>query len=81
MYGIKYTKERLEELGIDIIIPIDENTWKPSVIVEGNDGSFMRYPPVTMTELYDSNIVDDAVDLFIIQLRKEKLKKLNEVQA
>ena len=80
-YGIKYTKERLEYLGIIVLISVDENTWSPSVIVEGNDGCFMRYPPITMTILNDSNIVDNAVDMFLIQLRKEKLQKLNEVQA
>lgn len=81
LYGIKYTKERLKELGITASLVQDEDTWRPSLIIESSNGSFMRYPPTTMIELKDSNLIDDAIDSFIVQLRKEKLQKLNEIQA
>lgn len=80
LYGVKYTKERLEELGITVSHSHAEDTWRPSLIVEGSDGRFMRYPPTIMIELMDTNLIDAAIDRFIVQLRKEKLQKLNEIQ-
>jgi hypothetical protein len=49
------------------------------LIVEGNDGSFIIYP--TNMNIHDDVGIDIAIDKFIVQLRKEKLQKLNEIQA
>ncbi len=88
LHGIKYTKERLEYLGIKVSAPNDGGVYVLSLIVESGDGGyFMRYNIHNNGIFYttvDELLVDTAVDRFIVQLRKEKLQKLqklNEVQA
>jgi hypothetical protein len=80
LYGIKYTKERLEYLGIKVSLDYNKDTLRPILIVEGNDGCFVVYP-TNMININDNGGVDSFVDKFLSELRKEKLQKLNEVQT
>ena len=38
LYGTKYTKDRLEYLGIKVSLEYDKDTLHPILIVEGRDG-------------------------------------------
>jgi len=76
MYGKKYNKYRLEELGITVLEDEDD-IWNPSLIIESSDGSFMRYN-IHNNVVIDESLVDIAIDRFIVQLRREKIQKLNE---
>lgn len=78
VFGVKYTKERLEYLGINVSLEYDKDTFRPILIVEGKDGCFMRFP-TNMINIHDDGGVDTAVDKFLTELRKEKLQKLNEI--
>ena len=76
MYGKKYNKYRLEELGITVLEDEDD-IWNPSLIIESSDGSFMRYN-IHNNVVIDESLVDIAIDRFIVQLRREKIQKINE---
>lgn len=78
LYGTKYTKDRLEYLGIKVSLDYDKDTLRPILIVEGRDGCFMRYA-TNMINIHDDGGVDTAVNKFLNELRKEKLQKLNEI--
>ena len=82
-FGIKYTKNYQDQIGITTLLIYDENDFLPIILVESQDGSFMRYKPKdSISRILDfSNIVDDAINDFMIKSRKEKLKKLNEIQT
>lgn len=81
--GIKYTINYQDQIGINASILYDENNFLSVVLVESKNGSFMRYrPKESIFRILDfSNIVDDAIDDFMIKSRKEKLEKLNEIQT
>lgn len=71
VYGIKYTKEHLEYLGIKVILTYTATSC-PILIVENKEGCFVRYSA--------SMSIDDAINKFLAELRKEKLEKLNALR-
>ena len=73
-----YTKERQKYLGIGCLIVYDENTFLPIIKIIDKNG-IMRYYKTTMTDISDNNSIDSAIDKFLLDLRKEKLQKLNEI--
>ena len=75
---MKYTSKILKKLGLSYKVTHNEETWAPEIIIENNNGDFMRYK-TTMIDIEDNNMVDHAIDKFLVECRKEKLQRLNEI--
>jgi hypothetical protein len=57
------------------LVTYDDYNGALNVIVENKNGDFMRY----INKPFKFDYVDRAIDKFIIECRKEKLKKLYEI--
>jgi len=75
---MKYTDEILKQHGLMYAITYDENTLAPIIIVKNSKGYFKKYK-TTMISINDYNGIEYAIGDFIIELRKQKLIKLNEI--
>ncbi len=81
---MKYTKDTLKQYGLDYTVVYDDYGVKPEIIVKNAHDS-MRYKiqlPVRViweNKWSVEDYIDDAIDKFIIKLRKEKLIRLNEI--
>lgn len=75
---MKYTTEVLKTLGLSYSVAHDDKTFAPDIIVENNNGDFIRYK-TTMIDIMDNDAVDSAIDKFLVENRKEKLIRLNEI--
>ena len=76
--GAKYTDEVLKKLGISYTLRYDEKILAPIVTVKNSNGDFREYK-ITMISIYDHNGINNAIDNFIIEMRKEKLIRINKV--
>jgi hypothetical protein len=75
---MKYTKEKLKEYGISYNVIYDDYNIRPEVIIENINGDYMRYKK-DFNYISIDDYIDNAIDKFIAESRKEKLIRLNEV--
>lgn len=79
---MKYTKEELKQYGLICNYVDDPFCSGPEIIIDHHaSGDFMRYrfPIVNNKYISEDEAIDNAVDRFLIQKRKEKLIMLNNL--
>ena len=74
---MKYTKEKLKEYGIDYNVVYDDYGVRPELIVKNLHDS-MRYD-LNINWSSDDVFIENAIDKFLVESRKEKLIRLNEI--
>jgi len=74
---MKYDDNILKYYGIKYSIIYNE-VYQPEIIIENISRDIMRVK-TTMIQIMDLNAIDNAIDKFLIESRKEKLQKLNEI--
>ena len=79
---MKYTDEILKQYDLAYSIVYDEETLAPIIIVKNYKGDSKKYKIITTSTFnadYLSDFIDETINKFIVELRKEKLIRLNEI--
>ena len=74
---MKYTKEILKQYGISYHVVYDDYGVRPELIVKNLHDS-MRYD-LNINWSSDDVFIENAIDKFLVESRKEKLIRLNEI--